>query len=90
MLLGNVSFYESKEKELGVQGSEGCLQNTVTVDLIYVIHISELAAVAALLGMRSLVLQRGLSFRTHLSSRGQMTQAPCSAAAVSSVNYTSL
>lgn len=63
MLLGNVSFYESKEKELGVQGSE------------------ELAAVAALLGMRSLVLQRGLSFRTHLSNRGQVSQAPCSAAA---------
>ena len=23
MLLGNVSFYESKEQELGIQGSEG-------------------------------------------------------------------
>ena len=51
--------------------------------MIYVVQISELAAVAALLGMRSLVLQRGLSFRTHLSSRGQTSQAPCSAAAVS-------
>ena len=53
--------------------------------MIYVVHNSELAAVAALLGMRSLVLQRGLSFRTHLSSRGQASQAPCSAAAVSVV-----
>ena len=35
--------------------------------------------------MRSLVLQRGLSFRTNLSSRGQLSQAPCSAAAVSIV-----
>lgn len=35
--------------------------------------------------MRSLVLQRGLSFRTHLSNRGQTSQAPCSAAAVSNM-----
>lgn len=55
------------------------------MNLINVVQFSELAAVAALLGMRSLVLQRGLSFRTHVSSRGQPTQAPCSAAAVSCV-----
>lgn len=88
MLLGNVSFYESKEKELGVQGSEG--YTPVILNLIYVLQISELAAVAALLGMRSLVLQRGLSFRTHLSNRGQVSQAPCSAAAVSNMTCMAL
>ena len=33
MLLGNVSFYESKEQELGVQGSEGSRMITVVCDL---------------------------------------------------------
>ena len=59
----------------------------VIVNLCYVVQISELAAVAALLGMRTLVLQRGLSFRTHMSNRGQTSQAPCSAAAVSNELY---
>ena len=81
MLLGNVSFYESKEQELGVQGSEG--EGVVSKSHDQTDVVAELTAVATLLGMRSLVLQRGLSFRTHLSSRGQSTQAPCSAAAVS-------
>lgn len=62
------------------------VKNQSLLYAIYVVQISELAAVAALLGMRSLVLQRGLSFRTHLSSRGQTSQAPCSAAAVSNMS----
>jgi dachs protein len=66
LLLGNITFYESKDKELSMSGED------------------VLSSIASLLGLKSAVLQRGLSKRTYVSGRGEVVLTACSAAGANS------
>ena len=99
LLLGNILFYEAKNQELSMQGSEGIPIPPSPLHTPHTIlphplcssfippslhpSLPELRAVGNLLGVQPQLLQRALTLRTYRSGRGQVVYSACSAAAVS-------